>query len=125
MADNVTLPGAGVIVGARSRTVNSISGVEAQLTEELGSAVVYTTQVNVTNSAATLIAAHSDRLRVRITNRQSEPIFVGPATVTTANGYQIDPGDDKVFQTTALLQAITAAASGASEKTHILEEADL
>ena len=124
MADNVTLPGAGVIVGARSRTVNSIS-VEAQLTEELGSAVIYTTQVNVTNSAATLIAARSDRLRVRITNRQSEPIFVGPATVTTANGYQIDPGDEKVFQTTALLQAITAAASGASEKTHILEEADL
>ena len=126
MPDNVNVTaGSGTIIGTRARTVNAIANTEIQTVEELGSALIYTVQVNVSTAAVTLIAARSDRLRVTITNRQAEPIFIGPATVTAANGFQIDAGDSKIIGTTALIQAISATVSGASEKVHVLEEADL
>ena len=126
MPDNVNVTaGSGTIIGTRARTVNAIANTEIQTVEELGSALIYTVQVNISTTAATLIAARSDRLRVTITNRQAEPIFIGPATVTAANGFQIDAGDSKIIGTTALIQAISATVSGASEKVHVLEEADL
>lgn len=89
-----------------------------------GSASIAATQVNVTNSAATLIAARTSRRRVTVINRQLAAIFVGAPTVTTAVGTQVDPGASLTLYTTALIQAITSAASGGTEKTHVLEEFD-
>lgn len=129
MPDNITIPATGTgtatpVVAASDRT--GITGLAAfvERTTELGSINIYTTQVNVSNTAATLIAARVTRKRVTIVNRQTTPIFIGPATVTTSNGFQIDPGAGITLYTTALIQAITAAASGASELTHVIEEGD-
>lgn len=108
---------------ADERSINSVT-VKIQRVGEIGSSAIATAQTNMTNSAATLIAARETRKRVVIVNRQAAPIFVGPATVTTANGVQIDPGASLTLYTTALIQGITAAASGASEKTHTVEEYD-
>jgi hypothetical protein len=83
---------------------------------------VATGQVNVTNSAATLISARTNRKSITIVNRQNTAIFIGPATVSTANGLQIDAGAALTIQSSALIQGITAAASAAAEKVHYIEE---
>ena len=124
MADNVAITaGSGTTVGTDERTINSVS-VQVQRVDEQGSTAIATTQVNVTGTAATLIAARDTRKRVVIINRQAAAIFIGPATVTTANGVQIDPGASITLYTTALIQGITAANSAAAEKTHVFEEYD-
>lgn len=125
MPDNVAItPGSGATIAASSRSVNGVL-VEIQRISEMGSAKVYSSQANVTNSAGTLVAARDDRKNVVVENRQAQAIYVGPATVTTATGFRIDPGDRFTFHTEALLQAITANASVATEKTHVLETADI
>lgn len=124
MADNVAITaGAGTTVGTDERSINS-TNVQVQRVDEQGSTAIATAQSNVTNSAATLIAARDTRKRVVIINRQAAAIFVGPATVSTANGVQIDPGASLTLYTTALVQGITAAGSAAGDKTHTLEEYD-
>lgn len=124
MADNVAVTaGSGTTVGTDERTINSVA-VQVQRVDEQGSTAIASAQTNVTNSAATLIAARDTRKRVVIVNRQAAAIFVGPATVSTSNGFQIDPGASLTLYTTALIQGITAAASGGSEKTHTMEEYD-
>lgn len=124
MADNVAITaGAGTTVGTDERSINS-TNVQVQRVDEQGSTAIATAQSNVTNSAATLIAARDTRKRVVIINRQAAAIFVGPATVSTANGVQIDPGASLTLYTTALIQGITAAGSAAGDKTHTLEEYD-
>lgn len=130
MADNVNITaGAGTIIGARSRTVNGVANTEIQSVGEIGSVLVYTAQINVSTATAgvTLAAARSDRKRILITNRQSEPVYIngGLATVTTANGYQLDPGDRLELYTTSIISGITADASSNTGKVHVLEEADL
>lgn len=124
MADNVAVTaGSGTTIGTDERSINSVT-VQVQRVDEQGSTAIDAAQTNVTNSAATLVAARDTRKRVVIVNRQVAAIFVGEATVTTANGFQIDPGASLTLHTTALIQAITAAASGAGEKVHTLEEYD-
>ena len=71
-----------------------------------------------------MVAARDTRKRVIIVNRQTVAIFIGEATVTTANGFQVDPGASVTLHTTALVQAITAAASPAADRVHTLEEYD-
>lgn len=110
-------------VATDTRTINSVSE-EVQRVVDQGSTAVATAQTNISSTAATLIAARETRKHVTITNRQLAPIFVGPATVTAANGFQIDPGASLTIYTTALLQAITSAASGATEKVHTVEVYD-
>lgn len=50
--------------------------------------------ISVTGSAQVLsspVGVQAWVLKAPLTN--SNPIFIGPSTVTTANGYQMDPGD--------------------------------
>lgn len=72
-----------------------------------------TGQVAPTNSAATLLAARTTRRYVTFLNYGTVTVYIGPAAVTTANGFALDPGASKTFETTVLLQAITAAGTGA------------
>jgi hypothetical protein len=124
LADNVAVTaGSGTTIGTDERSINSVT-VQVQRVDEQGSTAIDAAQTNVTNSAATLVAARDTRKRVVIVNRQVAAIFVGEATVTTANGFQIDPGASLTLYTTALIQAITAAASGGTEKVHTIEEYD-
>jgi hypothetical protein len=124
MADNVAVTaGSGTTIATDERTINSVAA-QVQRVDEQGSTAIASGQTNVTNSAATLIAARDTRKRVIFVNRQLAAVFVGPATVTTANGFQIDPGASLTLYTTALIQGITAAASGATEYVHSVEEYD-
>lgn len=125
MADNVAITaGSGTTVGTDERTINSVA-VQVQRVNEQGSTAIASGQVSNTNSAATLIAARDTRKRLILVNRQAEAVFVGPATVTTANGFQIDAGASLTLYTTALVQGITAAATlDATLKVHYVEEYD-
>ena len=129
MADNVTVPptGSGTatpVIGTDERTINSVA-VQVQRVDEQGSTAIATAQTNITNSAATLIAARDTRKRVIFVNRQAEAVFIGPATVTTSNGFQVDPGAGLTLYTTALIQGITSAATlNSAIKIHSLEEYD-
>lgn len=79
-------------------------------------------QVNISNTAATLLASRTTRLRVTFVNRMPVAVFVGIATVTTANGFQLDPGASITLEASALIQGITAAATAGTVYVHYIEE---
>lgn len=121
MADNVAITaGSGTNVAADERTINSTT-VFVQRVGEIGSTAIASGQVAPTSTAATLLAARETRKRVTFVNRGSVSVWVGPATVTSANGLEIKPGESYVMYSTALIQAITASATGAVQ---YLEEYD-
>lgn len=74
---------------------------------------VATNQVAPTGSAATLLASRAFRTRVTFKNIGAVTVYIGPATVTTANGFPLLPGESISYVTTALFQAITASGTGA------------
>lgn len=124
MPDNVAITaGTGTTVGTDERTIATVA-VQVQRVNEQGSTAIARAQTNISNTAATLVAARETRKRVIIVNRQTVAIFIGEATVTTANGFQVDPGASVTLLTTALIQAITAAASPSGDRVHTLEEYD-
>lgn len=110
--DNVTVDNGALtdyVPATDSRTINSVA-VEIQRVGEIGGSAMANGQVTVTNSATTIAAARETRKSLLIANRQTVAIWVGIATVTTANGFRLDPGDSVVITTTALVQGITSAA---------------
>jgi hypothetical protein len=125
MADNVAITaGTGTTIATDERTINSIAA-QVQRVDEQASTNLANGQVNCSNTAATLLAARDTRKRVTFLNKQLSPVFIGIATVTTGNGFQLDPGASVTMYTQVLIQAITSAASGATEKVHYWEEYDL
>lgn len=122
MADDVAItPGSGATIAADERTVNGVAVKVQRVTDQGGTAVV-TGQVAPTNSAGTLLAARETRKSVIFTNRGTVDVYIGPATVTTANGFLLSPGESTdEIKTTALLQAITPSGTGAI---HYLEVYD-
>lgn len=125
MADDVAITaGSGTTVGADERTINSVA-VKVQRVVVEGGTATANGQVNITSTAATLLAARETRKHVVFTNRQLEAVFIGIATVTTSNGFQLDPGDSIVLDTTALIQGITSAATlDSAKKIHYVETYD-
>lgn len=71
-----------------------------------------TGQVSPTGTAGTLLAARSLRRQVTFYNDGDRTVWIGPATVTTANGFPLLPGAAITLQSTALVQAITASGTG-------------
>lgn len=69
-------------------------------------------QVAPTAVAATLLAARALRRQVTFKNIGAVTVYIGVATVTTANGLPLDPGESITLQSTALVQAITASGTG-------------
>jgi hypothetical protein len=124
VADNVAITaGAGTNVAADERTIAAAT-VQVQRVTDIGGTAVATAQTNITNSAATLIAARDTRKSVTFINHMSRSVFIGPATVTTANGFELPAEASATLYTVALLQGITAAASGATEYVHTIEVYD-
>lgn len=124
MADNVPITaGSGTNVATDERTINSIV-VHVQRSNEIGSTAIATTQVVVTSTAATLIAARDTRKRVILSNNSNQDIWVGPATVTAANGLRVPVGWVLTLHTTALIQAIIGAGLTMVGDVDILEEYD-
>lgn len=124
MADNVLVTaGSGTTISTDERTINAVA-VQVQRVDEQGSTSLANAQTNISNAAATLVAARDTRKRVVIVNRQTVPVYLGIATVTTATGFLLNPGDSLTLHTTALVQGITSAASPAADKVHTFEEYD-
>lgn len=105
---------------------NIVSGSEAQVdvvgalpagTNAIGylypPQTLTTSQVAPTTTAGTAVVARSTRRIVNIRNVGSVDVYLGPATVTTANGYKLAAGEAKDFISAALIQAITASGTGA------------
>lgn len=76
-------------------------------------ATIATGQVAPTGPAGTLLAARSLRTQVTFYNNGDRTVWIGPATVTTANGLPLLPGASITLRSTALVQAITASGTGA------------
>jgi len=124
MADNVAITsGSGTNVGTDERTINSVV-VHIQRVNDIGSSAIANGQVNISNTAATLLAARETRKRVTFVNRMPVPVFIGVATVTAANGFQLDAGAAITLHTTALIQGITSAATAGTVYVHYIEEYD-
>jgi hypothetical protein len=70
-------------------------------------------QVAPTNSAGTVVAARTGRQRLTLVNIGTITVYVGIATVTTANGVPIYPGGSMTLENSALVQGITASGTGA------------
>ena len=124
MADNVAITaGSGVNCASDERTINAVT-VQIQRVDEIGAATLANGQVNISNSTVTLLAARDTRKRVTFVNRMPVAVFIGIATVTTANGFQLDPGAAMTLHTTALIQGITVAATAGTVYVHYIEEYD-
>src|SRR5689334_18790527 len=110
MADDVAITaGSGTTVGADERTINSVA-VKVQRVVVEGGTAFANGHVEISNTAATIVAARETRKRVTIINFQTVPVYVGVATVTASNGVKLDPGAAITLDTTALIQGITSAA---------------
>lgn len=127
MADNVSITaGSGTVIGTDERSINS-TNVQVQRVTDQGGTAYATGHVQISNTAATIAAARETRKSITVINRQTVPIYVGPATVTTSNGILLNPGDSYTFENTALIQGITSAAytaSGEDTKVHYAEDYD-
>jgi hypothetical protein len=71
---------------------------------------IATGQVATSTTAATLVAARAGRRSVVIRNMDATiVVYVGPATVTAANGYALAGGGSVTLETSALIQVIAAS----------------
>jgi hypothetical protein len=67
------------------------------------------------------VAARDTRKDLTLINHGTVDVYVGLATVTTANGVKLPPGAALVIRTTAAVQGITASGTGS---VHYIEEYD-
>lgn len=78
--------------------------------KELASTI--TTGQVTAGGAATLVAANAARYKLTVRNQDASlSVYVGPATVTTANGALIKAGESRVFKGATLLQVVAASGS--------------
>lgn len=123
MADNVAITaGTGTTIGTDQRTINSVA-VQVQRTDEQGSTAIANGQVSVdtTSGGVEVVAARDTRKSVLIRNGGSVAIYVGQGTVSSANGFLLNPGEAITVRTTAQVKAIAASTSAT---TYYLEEYD-
>lgn len=113
MADNVDITaGSGTVIATDERTINSIAA-QVQRVDEIGSSAIANGQAAPTTSAATLVAARDTRKRLILENVGQVAVWIGIATVTTANGLMLPIGASITLRTTALIEGITATGTGA------------
>lgn len=123
MADNVAITaGSGTNVATDERSIASTT-VHIQRVGEIGSASIANGQVVPTTTAATLLAARETRKSVLFENIGQCDVYVGIATVTTANGAKMPPGSVLSLRTVALVQAIIPT-GGTGANVAYIEEYD-
>lgn len=113
MADNVNITaGAGTTVGTDERTINSVA-VQVQRVDEQGSTAIANGQVSVdtTSGGVTVAAARDTRKSLLLRNQGTVAIYVGQGTVSSTNGFLVNPGEALMIQTTAAIKAIAASSS--------------
>jgi hypothetical protein len=121
VADDVAISaGTGTVIATDERTINAVAK-HVQRVDEQGSTAIATGQVVVTTTAATLVAARDTRKRLIIRNNSSTDCWIGPATVTTANGFRVEVGCSLTLYTTALVQAIIASGTMVGDVDYVEE----
>lgn len=113
MADNVSITaGSGTTIGTDERTINSTS-VQVQRVDEQGATAFANGQVTVdtTVGGVTVIAARETRKSSLVRNGGSVAMYVGTGTVSTSNGFLVNPGEAITIMTTAAIKAITGSSS--------------
>lgn len=79
-----------------------------------GAANAPVTRGTASNSAATLAIARPTRRGILIRNLDTAlTIYIGPATVTVANGFPLLPGESSPFSWVGLIQVISASGTPA------------
>jgi hypothetical protein len=87
------------------------SGKLAAWKADAGALNLATGQVTA-GAAATLVIARPTRKRVTITNTDgSNAVYIGPATVTSGNGFKLAAGATVVLTWVGLIQVLAAAGS--------------
>jgi hypothetical protein len=115
---------ANIVLPATSEKIRVVTRNTDERTQTLhaeGAPNINAGQVNISNSAATIVSLVATRTGVTICNRENRSVFIGEATVTTANGLELLPGACIYLPTTALVQGITASASVSTEMVHYIE----
>lgn len=113
MADNVAITaGSGTTVGTDERTINAVA-VQVQRVDEQGSTTLANGQVSVdtTSGGVQIAAARDTRKSLILRNQGTVAIYVGQGTVSSANGFLVNPGEALMIQTTAQVKAIAASSS--------------
>lgn len=108
MADNRDLASLSGNAATDERTIAATT-VHVQRVIDIGSTAIASGQVAPGDTAATLVAARDTRKRLLLYNFGQCMVWVGPATVTSANGFPLEPRASLALLTTALVQAITPA----------------
>lgn len=108
MADDFTFKQSdGAVKTARATDVSG--GKLAPWRVDAGALNLVTAQVTA-GAAATLVGARATRKRVTITNTDpTNAAYIGPATVTSANGYKLAAGATVVLTSVGLIQCLAAA----------------
>lgn len=123
MADNVNLAALAGTAATDERSIASAT-VHVQRVDEQGGTAFATGQNTPTAVAATLLAARETRKDVTIFNGTNLTVYIGPATVTTANGFELRAGAGLTIPTTALLQIIVASVTGLAGVVSYIEAYD-
>lgn len=104
-----TLPTGASTSANQTTQITAEQAILAALNARLGvgAANLVPSQATSTGTAATLVIARSTRRSVLIRNTDTtNSIWVGPATVTTANGFLIKAGEAVPFTWVGLIQVI-------------------
>ena len=77
--------------------------------KELSTAAT-TGQVTTSTTAGTLVAANVNRYKLTVKNKDATiTVYIGPATVTSANGVELKAGESRVLKAGILWQVIAAS----------------
>jgi hypothetical protein len=68
-----------------------------------------TNVVQLSTTAATIVPYHPTRKSVIVKNLGSVAVYVGPATVTAGNGFELRAGESVTLETRALIQGLAAS----------------
>lgn len=123
MADNVSITaGSGTIVATDERTIAS-TAVQVQRVIDQGGTAFAQNQVTIDTTAGgvTIASARETRKSILIVNRGAVNIYIGTGSVTTSNGFLLQPNDGLKLETTAEVKGITASSSSTA---HYTEEYD-
>lgn len=123
MADNVTITaGTGTNIATDERTIASTS-VQVQRVVDQGGTAFAQNQVTVdtTSGGVTIVSTRETRKTVLIINRGSVNIFIGTGSVSSSNGFLLQPNEGVKLETTAAVKGIAASSSATA---HYIEEYD-
>lgn len=107
-----------ILVGGASAALGTVG-----ITTFKGAANIAVAQITATGTAATLVVARATRRSVLFRNTHATAsCWIGPATVTAANGFKLGPGESCPFTWVGLLQIIDDGAT--HPVVHIADEYD-